>query len=203
MWKKYMLAYLAYVSFFFCALVMEACVRIDCGGNSSQSKLISINSSLKRIIGVIHSASTEDLMVEDHQSGGSIRYDSVGLNLEHILTIAMNNKPVGVSSMAYACEPDITYQILTDISVTSTGNYNVEFPSGSNLKSIVGFHPAHTKTPYSAQDFLGQAPVGPVPILLKFNLPPAENGIHQFTVLYTLSDGTTVQTIVDPVFITK
>jgi hypothetical protein len=198
--RKFAISFLVYVVFVNAAFLMESCHK-TCDTKTSQTTLSSITSKLQRITG----ASSGMLDRHDLPAASQIRFDSLAIDLQHvILTHAKIDATGSVTGSAFACDFNVIYQTLSDISIISSGTFDAEHPSGTNLKDVVRFHVGYSQSGVSDDRFISdQNQVGSVPFLLSFGVPPAENSLHNFTITYSLSDGTSVQTSVGPVWITK
>ena len=192
-------------------IVICVCMILGVGGAMLESCTKAcdpapVNASIKVLQATnkrINSISGNDVDVPSG-SVSKVRFDSLAIELKHTVQMSKVSTTPGIFTSAFAdCGLSVTYQMLNDIIISSSSTFDAAHPSSSNLKDIVQFHPDYTYPGSTAGDVIGQLPIGEVPILLTFTVPPAENGAHQFTIRYALNDGSVVQGTTATVFITK
>ncbi len=185
--------------------VFQSC----CNPDPINFRLSSLSSVPERIIGIEVSGSQNigNFVVETYTPDEKgIRYDSLGINVSNELIIALNNRQwshhLGFSS-AYACSPVENYDVVFDVIITSTEDYNSAYPKGSNLEEVMQVRYAHMVRGNNINLFMINERLNYHTVFYTFSFPPSENKYHDITIKYILTDGHEFETIVSNILITK
>lgn len=192
--KTFILLFISFMVPSFTTL-FHACT--GCGDDTSIRYRLSAIESRPTIVSEITDAPayTQQYTLADYETG-SIRYDSFGIEVIHQNeTIAwIEQCSNSVFSAAYACDPAPTYEMISTVIMTSSEDYNEQFPKGTDLSSIMVINDGYSPDPLQVFD-TGRN------LLWRFRTPPSEAGTHTFTITYQTADGRTFETQVDNITI--
>ena len=172
-------------------------------------RLDALQSEAQRITGITVSG-TQDIgnfdvepYVPDEKG---IRYDSLGIDVTNELITAMNqtewNSNFGFSS-AYACSPAEHYDMVFEVIITSSEDYNSAYPKGANLEEVMLVRNAHMVRGNNVALFMANRQLMYHSVFYTFSFPPSENKIHDLTIKYILTDGREYETTIKDLFIRK
>jgi len=203
--KKIGILFIAFILFSLSLSVFQSC----CNPDPINFRLESLHSEAKRIMGITVSGSQNiaDFVVETYiPDEKGIRYDSLGIDVSNELIIAFNkqlwNNNLGFSS-AYACSPAENYDIVFDVIITSSEDYNSAYPKGSNLEEMMQVSNAHLVRGNNISVFMINKRLNYHTVFYTFSFPPSENKYHDVTIKYILTDGREYETTVSDILITK
>jgi hypothetical protein len=172
-------------------------------------RLESLTSEAKRITGIEVSGSQNigNFIVETYSPNDSgIRYDSLGIDVMNTLITAMMqqewNSQLGFST-TYACSPAENYDMVFDIIITSSEDYNSAYPKGSNLEEVMLVRNAHMVRGNNVALFMVNRRLNYQSVFYTFSFPPSENKTHDLTIKYVLTDGREYETTVSNILIKK
>jgi len=185
--------------------VFQSCCRPD----PIYFHLDSLTSTPQRITGITVSESQNiasydvETFLPDEKG---IRYDSLGIDVMNELITAMNQQEwkanFGFSS-AYACSPAENYDMIFDIIITSSEDYNSAYPKGANLEEIMQVRNAHFVRGNNIALFMVNRQLNYHSVFYTFSFPPSENKTHDITIKYVLTDGREYETTVRGLLIRK
>jgi len=203
--KKIGITFIIFILFNLFLSLFQSCCRPE----PINFRLNSLNSIPERIIGIEVSGSQNigNYIVETYVSDNNgIRYDSLGINVSNELIVAFNdqqwNSNLGFSS-AYACSPVENYDVVSDVIITSSENYNSAYPKGSNLEEVMQVRYAHMVRGNNIALFMTNNQLNYHTVFYTFSFPPSENKYHDITIKYILNDGREFETTVSNILITK
>lgn len=117
--------------------------------------------------------------------------------------IALNNG--GIIKSAYAIKLGQIFDKVAEIQVTPNKDYNEEYVGGTNLLNILSARYTNTAMSYYT---MVKKPVLELfkelnydGCLLSFNVPPSTSEQHIFTITISTTDGKTLSTTTDEVFL--
>jgi hypothetical protein len=173
-------------------------------------RLISLKSEAQRITGITVVSGTQDIgnyEVEPYiPDEKGIRYDSLGIDVTNELMVAMNQQQWNSSfgfPAAYACSPAENYDIVFDVIITSSEDYNSAYPKGANLDEIMQVRYAHMVRGNNIALFMINNQLTYQTVFYTFSFPPSENKTHDITIKYILTDGREYETTVSGILIRK
>lgn len=108
----------------------------------------------------------------------------------------------GLSS-AFACSPNEYYSIVNKIEITSSEDYNEEYPKGTDLKGIMRVRQGLYIEGHEVEAYMNNMELYSSLFLYNFIAPPSEDKVHDLTFKYFLYEGGEVETTVSGVLITK
>ncbi len=203
--KKIGISFIVFILIGLSLSVFQSC----CNPDPINFRLDALNSEPQRITGITVSGTQNiaDFEVETYiPDEKGIRYDSLGINVSNELIIALNNwqwsNHLGFSS-AYACSPAENYDIVFDVIITSSEDYNSAFPKGSNLAEVMQVRYAHMVRGNNISLFMINEQLNYHTVFYTFSFPPSENKYHDITIKYILTDGREFETTVSNILITK
>ena len=179
-----------------------------CEPGTVTHKLESLQAELKRITGIEVSGSLNsgNFIVEEYQPGGNgIRYDSLGIRINNNLTVAENITPrlnLGGSNL-YACEPGEEYDILSEVIITSSEDYNDAYPKGSNLDEIMNVRNYYSVQGNNISYFMANKQLDNTAFFYTFTYPPSADKYHDITFKYYLVGGGEYHTTINGILIKK
>ena len=203
--KRIGISFIVFIMIGLSLSIFQSC----CNPDPINFRLSSLSSAPERITGIEVSGSQNigNFIVETYipnQKG--IRYDSLGINISNELIIALNNQQrksnLGFAS-AYACSPAENYDMVFDVIITSTEDYNNAYPKGSNLEEVMQVRYAHMVRGNNISLFMINKQLNYHTVFYTFSFPPAENKYHDITIKYILTDGREFETTVSNILITK
>ena len=137
----------------------------------------------------------------------STSYDSLGILVEHeLLEIAQNQAaPLfnGFTSLN-ACSPSVSRIILdriADIDLVSDADYNADFSANQSLKGVFLVNPGRSITGRAAEEFLMEESYMGDQLWLTLSQAPDAEQVHNFTIIYTLTDGQKFEGLLESVTI--
>lgn len=135
-----------------------------------------------------------------------IRYDSLGIEVHNELGYAyLPTNPVnsfGFSSV-YACSPAVNFDILFDVIITSSEDYNSAYPKGTNLEEIMLARYSYLVRGNNIDAFMVNKQLDESNIFYTFAYPPAQDAYHDLTFKYILADGREYESTVTDVLVKK
>jgi len=191
MFKKTIVAYILLVSFSMIAVVSCNLTDDDCGPFDNKFKTVDFQAELKSIT----ISENPDLNVQY----STLESDTVGLDKFGLAmfpvgeSYALNSKPLNSFSFipsAFACSPPIpvSEEMITDIEIFSSRNFNSEYTSGENLAELFEIVVLYRNSGYqqsNLNDFLSSEPNVPDEIFLVLKSAPETTDPIQFTVKYS------------------
>lgn len=200
--KKILLVLTGYAVLYVVLAVLQSCDGCDDG--PINFKLHSISAEVNKITGK-QSVSSIDYFTLGTLLGQSegTRYDSIGIEITHNFELLSLNNTGKVVGQAFACDPVVNYEILEDITVTSSRNYTDAYPAGADLSGIISVRQGHQVEGLSVSSFLLNSEFYNENIFITFNEAPSESATHNLTITYNLANGRKVETSVPGITINK
>lgn len=172
-------------------------------------RLSALSSEAQRITGITASGTQHigNYDVEPYiPDDKGIRYDSLGIDVTNVLITAMNQDKLNLNfgfSSAYACSPAMQFDVVFDVIITSSEDYNSAYPKGANLEEVMQVRNAHMVRGNNINQFMINERLTSHTVFYTFSFPPSENKIHDITIKYILSDGREYETTVSGILIRK
>src|SRR5687768_770495 len=139
MWRKVIFIWLSVFSGTTLVTMFPSCT--SCGFNSPgayEQYYKSIEGEPKKMSG--RTANGGQFLLDTYQSD-TVSYDSIGILVSHSeIALHIQKATGGFMSPSFACDPGVNYETLTNLTIVSDQNYTADFPAGSDLRSIMGFH---------------------------------------------------------------
>lgn len=199
---KAILLFLFFTGF---GLIMQSCWN-HCGDEAISFRTDSIQGNSLHILGIDATTSVQRNYIVEKDTGKLTRYDSIGFEvLAFSSVISFTEKSVtnwGVS-VACACSPAETYDRIISVKVTSSADYNDQYPAGKNLADILIAGNSYNINMNSISTVLLNNTSAQGNLFYKFIFAPSENRIHNLTFIYTLNNGSKVSTTIKNVYIGK
>lgn len=157
----------------------------DCNPNPTSINLKSITSTFKIIKGNELNSNNQLVYIlsEDTISNSGIKFDSLGIDIIADYNSFSYTPNHNWNNAAYACEPAMDFSLLDSLIITSNSDYNINFPAGSNLASLVKIRAGYSVNSYPIYELLDQN------YFINFIQAPSQTSIHQFNVSLKLMDG--------------
>lgn len=204
--KKIGIAFTFMSFIYFCALVFQSCSNPDPCSPSPDPvyrPLESIKPELKRITGIEKGDYSRKLIVDTIQADSNgIRYDSLGIDVRNNF-ISKNESTRYEVSTVYACSPRVDFDNVREVFITSSEDYTVRFPKGSNLTELLLVREGYTGEGQRVDSFMLNRPLHSSNYLFTFQFPPTEDKFHNITIKYILTDGREYLTSLENVYIKK
>jgi hypothetical protein len=203
--KKIIITFSVFLLFITSFSIFQSC----CHPDPINFRLISLQSEAQRITGITVSGTQHigNYEVESYlPDEKGIRYDSLGIDVTNELMVAMNqqqwNSHFGFSTV-YACSPAENYDIVFDVIITSSEDYNSAYPKGTNLDEIMQVRYAHMVRGNNISAFMINNELNYQTVFYTFSFPPSANKTHDITLKYILTDGREYETTVKGILIRK
>ncbi len=168
-----------------------------CNPDPINFNVTSVDNEIKRIIGseINGSLEIESFIVEQYVPDNTgITYDSVGILIIPRMEVTSNyNFSIEefFIQKSYACKPNKNHDYLSDISITSTENYNESYPKGSDLKDVFianrPYMAGEKEFSYFFNERVDQ-------IFIRPRIAPDSSKLHKFSINLKLTDQRTYQT---------
>lgn len=173
------------------ALILPSCAD-ECEGVGVTYTTTDFQASAKRITNIDFSASLAgSYTVADYtRSNKATRYDSLGIDLSHEIKVISQND-FGMPSMynyALACSPAVNYDLLRDITITSSQEYTVGYPAGKNLINLLSVRTGYGVLGDNLTSSLIRLEITEQNLFLLFKVPPSTTNTHDFTITYAIGD---------------
>lgn len=184
------------------SLVLPSCD--GCEGDPITWATKSITSTAREILRIDFATYSQgEYVVANINHSLPLRYDSVGIDITHdleLLALESVGQPL-LSTYALSCDPGVFYDNIIEILIKSSNEYLPQFPAGSNLKDLMTIRTGYSR-PGDSLDFFGNNnEVSHSNFFLTFEVPPANQGVHSFTITYVLQDGRTLTSSVSGITI--
>lgn len=203
--KKTGIAFVIFVLLNLSLSIFQSC----CHPDPIYFRLDSLKSEAQRITGITVSGTQNigDFIVEPYiPDEQGIRYDSLGIDVMNELVTAMNQQEWKYNfgfSNAYACSPSENFDVVFDVIITSSEDYNSAYPKGSNLEEVMQVRYAHMVRGNNVALFMVNNELRYHTVFYTFSFPPSENKTHNITIKYILNDGREYETTVSNILIRK
>lgn len=90
---------------------------------------------------------------------------------------------------AFACDQAVNFNVLEDITITSSADYSSNYPAGTDLKQIMSVREGYSVEGETIQRYLAYARLREQNLFFTFNSPPSDKKVHDVTIKYKLADG--------------
>lgn len=154
--------------------------------------LASIDAEPKRITGIelLGTFQTAYYTIETYATEtNGIRYDSIGIDIFNTIEqIALHTK-MDFFISAFACSPASNYELLADLTITSSQDYIDNYPAGHDLKEIMSIREGYQLEGSYIPTYLSNAELKEGNLFLTFEFPPSQTRTHDITITYKLFDG--------------
>jgi hypothetical protein len=154
--------------------------------------LASIDAEPKRITGIelLGTYQTAYYTIETYATEtNGIRYDSIGIDIFNTIEqIALHTK-MDFFNSAFACSPASNYELLADMTITSSQDYIDNYPAGYDLKEIMSIREGYQLEGSYIPTYLSNAELKEGNLFLTFEFPPSQTRTHDITITYRLFDG--------------
>ncbi|MGZ5244363.1 MAG: hypothetical protein ACXWDO_04935 [Bacteroidia bacterium] len=192
--KKILLVVAAWIFITFIAVLQQSCDK--CDPEPINQRLNSLQAELMRMDGSTFSP------VNANNAG--LRYDSLAIHVTHTFTAFMKQEQPVFSffNTAYACDPAVNYDNIREIVISSSSDYNSEYPKGTNLANITqvrnDFHSNPETVSSKSNQFLYSNDA-----YYTFTADPGKDDSHNITIKYILTNGQGYYTTLNNVLIRK
>ncbi len=170
--------------------IVQSCDPCDDG--PFKFGLASIDATPKRITGIelLGTNQTAYYTIETYATEpNGIRYDSIGIDIFNTLEQLALHTKMDFFTSAFACSPATNYDLLADMSITSTQDYNDNYPAGRDLKEIMSIREGYRLEGSDIPTYLSNAELKEGNLFLTFEFPPSQTRTHDITITYRLFDG--------------
>ncbi len=191
MFKKTILAYILLVCFSMITVVSCNLTDDDCGPFDDKFKTVDFQAGLKNII--ISEGQGLDVQYNTLESD-TISFDKFGIAMFPVgESYSLNSKQLNSFSLipsAFACSPPnmVSEEMITDIKIFSSRNFNSEYTSGENLVELFDIVVLYRNSGYQRRnliEFLSSDPNVPDEIFLVLKSAPETTEPIQLTVKYS------------------
>jgi hypothetical protein len=201
--KKAMIVLSAWAGLSIGLALFQSCE--PCNDGPFTVRLVSIDANVKRITGIelpgLHQIpyyTVETYVARAH----GIRYDSVGIDLLNTVEMLARYSPGYFFNQAFACDPVVRFDLLRDLTITSSQDYGDSFPAGSDLGEIMTVRNGYQLRGEHPSTFSSNAELDSGNFFLTFDFPPARTNTHDIIITYKLSDGREFSTLIQGLKIT-
>jgi hypothetical protein len=170
--------------------LVQACDPCDYGPYNFG--LASIDAEVKRITGIelLGTYQTAYYTIETYAtSTKGIRYDSIGIDLFNTIKQIAFDTNIDFLNSAFACSPATNYELLADMTITSSEDYIDNYPAGHDLKEIMSIREGYQLEGSYIPTYLSYAELKEGNLFLTFEFPPSQTRTHNITITYRLFDG--------------
>ena len=185
--------------------IIQSC----CNPSPLKLRISSLSARIEKIAEIKYSIihDTNNYFTEPIQNiTNTIAYDSLGIIIQAEQESYAYYLNGNVFNQLLACSPSESYELLTDINITSDNDYNANFIAGTNLKDILsirsGSNPFAVKG-ISLQSFLVTNYITEGIMFLTFNEPPEEVNKHNITIEFITLNGIKHSTTINDIIIGK
>ncbi len=170
----------------------------ECDSEVSKLRIVSLTPLYVKITGTTVYSPDEYYDFTNYTIDSSgIRYDSLGIQIDNGLESFSSRFNFPLLNSAYACEPVFHFYGIDSMFIYSDQDYNNMFPAGTNLRSIVGFRNGNNVSENADTEIQGS--LG----FINFKTAPDFNKSHVLTIVYRLSNGNKVKSVLPKVKILK
>lgn len=184
---------------------MQSC-RNRCGDEAISFRTDSIQGNSLHILGIDATNSVQRNYIVEKDTGKLTRYDSIGFEVVSFSSVISFTEKSGTNwgiPLACACSPAETYDRIISVKVTSSSDYNDQYPAGKNLADILMAGNSYNINMNAISTVLLNNTSAQGNLFYKFISAPSDNRVHNLTFTYILNDLSTKSTTIKGIYIGK